>query len=114
MFDYFKWEESEVNSALSCYNWETSPDTATTWRIGDASAAFYNYVYYHCAGFSEHDTFRSNQIREGLITRAEALNLVFEENKPRIPNIKWYLDVLSLNFDDVMSVVNNIEPVNIL
>lgn len=46
-------------------------DTNTTWRIGDGTAAFYNYVYYTVAGFTEHDTFRSNQIREGQMTREE-------------------------------------------
>ena len=33
------------------------------------TAAFYNYIYYTLAGVSEHDTFRSNQIKEGQITR---------------------------------------------
>ena len=31
----------------------------------DGTAGFYNYVYHTVAGFTEHDTFRSNQIREG-------------------------------------------------
>ena len=25
---------------------ELAPDTRTTWRIGDGTAAFYNYIYY--------------------------------------------------------------------
>ena len=83
-------------------------DTPTTWRIGDATAAFYNYVYYTVAGFTEHDTFRSNQIREGDITREEALELIREENKPRYPNIKWYLDVLGIDFGQAIRTVNNI------
>ncbi|MDA8976933.1 hypothetical protein N9F58_00195 [Akkermansiaceae bacterium] len=106
IFDYWNWEEPIVDSTLSNYGWELSPDTKTTWRIGDGTAAFYNYVYYTVAGFTEHDTFRSNQIREGQITREEALKLVEEENRPRYANLKWYLDVIGLDFEDTIKTVN--------
>ncbi|MDH5639506.1 MAG: hypothetical protein OEZ04_13550, partial [Nitrospinota bacterium] len=83
-FDYATWEEQQVNSTLiDEYNWELSPDTTTTWRIGDGTVPFYNYIYYTVAGFTEHDTFRSHQVRDGVMTRDEALRLVKEENKPR-------------------------------
>ena len=66
------------------------------------------YVYYTVAGFTEHDTFRSNQIREGQITREKALELVEDENQPRYQNIKWYLDALDLDFSSVIKTVNAI------
>ena len=108
IFDYWRWDEKQINDTLDAYEWERAPDTTTTWRIGDGTAAFYNYVYYTVAGFTEHDTFRSNQIREGDLTREEALELVMEENTPRYPNLKWYLDVLGMDFKEVISVVNSI------
>jgi glutamine---fructose-6-phosphate transaminase (isomerizing) len=108
IFDYWKWDEKVIEDVLDEYKWERATDTSTTWRIGDGTAAFYNYVYYTVAGFSEHDTFRSNQIREGDLTREEALDLVIEENRPRYPNIKWYLDALGFEFADVVSVINAI------
>ena len=109
IFDYYRWDSDEIESTLfDDYDWELAVDTPTTWRIGDATAAFYNYVYYTIAGFTEFDTFRSNQIRENDITREEALRLIEIENQPRYPNIKWYLDTLSLDFDSVVNVVNNI------
>lgn len=109
LFDYWRWDESEVdNTLINTYDWEKSIDTSTTWRIGDGTAAFYNYVYYTVAGFTEHDTFRSNQIREGQITREKALKLVENENRPRYQNIKWYLDTLNLDFEVVVKIVNNI------
>jgi glucosamine--fructose-6-phosphate aminotransferase (isomerizing) len=109
IFDYWRWDENQVNDCLlNEYDWEKAVDTPTTWRIGDGTAAFYNYVYYTVAGFTEHDTFRSNQIREGQISRAEALILVEEENKPRYQNIRWYLDTLDLDFEMVIKIVNSI------
>jgi glucosamine--fructose-6-phosphate aminotransferase (isomerizing) len=109
LFDYWRWDEDQVNDCLlNIYDWEKAVDTPTTWRIGDGTAAFYNYVYFTVAGFSEHDTFRSNQIREGQITREKALELLDEENRPRYQNIRWYLDTLGLDFERVIKIVNNI------
>ncbi len=65
-------------------------------------------MYYTVAGFTEHDTFRSNQIREGQLTREEALKLVEDENQPRYQNIRWYLDTLGMDFKEVIKVVNSI------
>ncbi|HQS71847.1 MAG TPA: hypothetical protein PLH07_00970 [Sulfurovum sp.] len=109
IFDYWRWDEEIINDTLiNQYGWETAIDTSTTWRIGDGTAAFYNYVYYTVAGFTEHDTFRSNQIREGQMTRERALALVEDENRPRYQNIRWYLDTLDMDFEEVINVVNRI------
>lgn len=108
IFDYWCWDEKIIDETLSQYDWELAPDTNTTWRIGDGTAAFYNYIYYTVAGFTEHDTFRSNQIREGQITREEALELVKDENRPRYQNIRWYLDTLNMDFSAVIKVINDI------
>jgi len=109
IFDYWSWDEKIVNDTLiNQYDWETAIDTSTTWRIGDGTAGFYNYVYYTVAGFTEHDTFRSNQIREGQLTREKALELVEDENQPRYQNIRWYIDALGLDFEEVIKVVNSI------
>lgn len=109
IFDYWRWDEKLIDDTLiNEYDWETAIDTNTTWRIGDGTAAFYNYIYYLVAGFTEHDTFRSNQIREGQMEREEALRLVEDENQPRYENIKWYLDAVGLDFTEVINVVNKI------
>ena len=109
IFDYWRWDEQTIDDTLfNEYDWETAPDTNTTWRIGDGTAAIYNYIYYTVAGFTEHDTFRSNQIREGDLTRNEALALVEDENQPRYPNIKWYLDAIGMDFKEVIQQVNAI------
>jgi len=111
LFDFYAWDEFEIDQVLlNVYDWEIAPDTSTTWRIGDGTAAFYNYIYYTVAGFTEHDTFRSNQIREGQISRENALELVLDENRPRYPNIKWYLNILHLDFESVINAINSIPP----
>lgn len=107
VFDYWRWDERVIDNTLeSVYDWERAPDTQTTWRIGDGTAAFYNYAYYTVAGFTEHDTFRSNQVREGEITRSEALDMVKIENQPRYPNLRWYLDVVGVDFKSAIETIN--------
>jgi hypothetical protein len=103
------WDERTIDSLLlDEYEWESAIDTGTTWRIGDGTAAFYNYIYYNVAGFSEHDTFRSNQIREGAITRDEALARLAEENRPRYATIKWYTDVVGVDYAYAIRTINAI------
>lgn len=109
MFDYYQWDEKEVEDLIiNEYKWEIAIDTKTTWRIGDGTAGFYNYVYYTVAGFSEYDTFRSNQIREGMLSREEAMSLVNEENRPRYESLKWYLEIVGLDFEPVIKRINQI------
>ncbi|GIK22984.1 MAG TPA: hypothetical protein PKD03_00015 [Ignavibacteriaceae bacterium] len=110
LFDYYRWDENEIEDLIiNEFKWEKACDTKTTWRIGDGTAAFYNYIYYTVAGFSEYDTFRSNQIREGMLDRTTALNLVNEENKPRYESLKWYLEIIGLDFEKTIRRINQIQ-----
>lgn len=109
LFDYYRWDEDEINSLIQNeYKWETAIDTKSTWRIGDGTASFYNYIYYTVAGFSENDTFRSNQIREGMLDRETALELVEEDNIARYETLRWYLEIVGLDFETVIKRVNQI------
>lgn len=107
LFDYIPWEEKTVDKVLrEEYGWECASDAESTWRIGDGTAPFYNYIYCLVAGFTENDTFRSNQIREGMLTREEALQLVYRDNEPRFASLKWYFDVIGLDMEMVLDIVN--------
>jgi glucosamine--fructose-6-phosphate aminotransferase (isomerizing) len=107
-YEYIKWEEDTIESNLiGEYDWETDPSTQTTWRIGDGTASFYNYIYYIIAGFNENDTFRSNQIREGMISREKALEMVQSENNPRWEAINWYCNTIKINFEETIRTINH-------
>ena len=109
LYTFIPWNEQEVNSTLlDLYGFELAPDTRSTWRIGDGTAAFYNYIYYNVAGFTENETFRSNQIREGVLTRERALELVRTENQPRFQSIKWYCDTIGIPFEGTIERIRSI------
>ena len=109
LYDYVRWDEKIIDRTLADeYDWEKATDTTSTWRIGDGTAAFYNYIYHTVTGFSEHDTFRSNQIREGMIARDEALRRVRQENQPRWESLKWYSEVIGFDLDEAIATINDI------
>jgi len=107
LFDYIPWHEKEVEGTLlNDYQWERAADTKSTWRIGDGTAAFYNYIYLRVAGFTENDTFRSNQIREGLIDRESAQARIDEENQPRLESCAAYFDAIGVDAVTAIRCVN--------
>lgn len=106
IFDYMPWDEKEVNRVLlNDYDWETATDTDSTWRIGDGTAPFYNYIYYLLCGFSENDTLRSNQIREGMITREEGLELIYRDNQPRFESMEWYFNTIGIDMEEALKTI---------
>jgi hypothetical protein len=46
------------------------------------------------------------------LSREDALALVAEENRPRYPNIKWYLDAVGMDFAQVIPAVNSIPSIS--
>ena len=110
-FEYEEWNENEINQILiNEYGWETDPSIQSTWRIGDGTAPFYNFIYKALAGFSEHDTFRNNQVLSNIITRENALNLVKSENEPRFERIREYLDLIDFNYDQTINTILELSP----
>lgn len=107
-FEYVKWNEKEILSTIiNEYDWEIEQDTSATWRIDDGTAPFYNYIYLAVAGFTEFDTLRSVQIREGQLGRDEAYNLIKEENKPRYEAIEWYCKTVGVDPNKAINRINS-------
>ena len=107
-FDYIPWDEDTIMSTLkNDYKWETEAGTATTWRIGDGTAAFYNYIYLAMAGFTEHDAFRSTQIRQGEITRDEALAMIARDNTPRLESLQQYASTVGFDLPRALHIIDN-------
>lgn len=110
LWHYIKWEENKIIKTLfDKYGWEDDGETGITWRIDDGSPAFYNYLYGQIQGFTENDSFRSNQIREGLLTRKEAKKIVDKENRPRYAALQWYFNTIKIDGDRVLSIIDNVE-----
>lgn len=103
LYHYLPWDEATINRTLRDeYQWETAPHTDNTWRIGDGYTTFINYIYYTMAGFSEFDTFRSQQVRAGILTRDQALALAARDNQPDPEVLREFAAQVGLNLDEVL------------
>ena len=110
MYHYYEWNEVKITKLIKDeYDWVGAVDTTSTWRTGDGTSSFYNYIYYSVAGFTENDTFRSNQIREGVITRNEAMNIVEKENLPRWISLQEYANTIGFNLDEALLAIHRIK-----
>ncbi|NVB77390.1 MAG: hypothetical protein HOV81_03265 [Kofleriaceae bacterium] len=107
LYHYVPWHEDEIVGTIRReYDWEVATDTTTTWRIGDGTAAFYNYIYGTIAGFTEDESMLSNMVREGHLTRAEAIVRGREYSKPRWESLREYAQLIGFSFEEAMQVIN--------
>ena len=113
LYNYEPWNESLMIDILNKeYNWQDDVSYGKNqWRMGDGQTAFNNFVYYTLAGFSEYDNFRSNQIREGLISREEAIKLCKEDNKIKYDTLKNFSEVIGFNLDNVLSKISCLDKI---
>ncbi len=107
LFHYLPWnEDTIVGTIRKEYDWEIATDTQTTWRIGDGTAAFYNYIYGTMAGFTEDEAMLSNMVREGHIDRDEAMLRGIEYSKPRWPSIREYAQLVGFSAEEALQIIN--------
>lgn len=107
LYHYLPWhEDTIVNTIRQEYDWEVAEDTTTTWRIGDGTAPFYNYIYQTIAGFTEDEVMLANMVREGHIDRDEALRRAYEYGKPRWPSIREYAQLIGFSAEEALQIIN--------
>ena len=108
LYHYLPWNEDQIVGTIRReYDWEVATDTETTWRIGDGTAAFYNYIYGTIAGFTEDESMLSNMVREGYIDRDEALRRGREYSKPRWPSIREYAQLVGFSAEEALQIINS-------
>jgi glucosamine--fructose-6-phosphate aminotransferase (isomerizing) len=107
LYHYLPWFEDEIVGTIRReYDWEIANDTTTTWRIGDGTAAFYNYIYGTMAGFTEDEAMLSNMVREGHLTRDEAMRRGREYSKPRWASIREYAQLIGFSAEEALQIIN--------
>jgi hypothetical protein len=81
-FHYIPWEEKTVLGRIRKeLNWDSPAELNSTWRFDCQIAHLKDYMYLKTMGVTEKDDFYSKMIREGQISREEALLRVDLENE---------------------------------
>jgi glutamine---fructose-6-phosphate transaminase (isomerizing) len=107
LYHYIPWHEDTIVSTIRReYDWEVATDTSTTWRIGDGTAPFYNYIYQTIAGFTEDEVLLANMVREGHITREQAVERAREYARPRWPSIREYAQLIGFSAEEALQIIN--------
>jgi hypothetical protein len=96
-----RWEEKKVMSTIEReLHWSKNPKILSSWR-GDCSVALLKlYVYNEILGFNDKTEGLSYLIRDGQITREEALERVKKEEQVPVEIIQEILGGFGLNFSD--------------
>ena len=99
LFFYIKWVEKDIISRLrSELNWDSPINTASTWRFDCKVAHLKDFIYSETLGVTERDDLYAKMIREGLISRSDAINRVKTENHHSKEIAKELLREISIEY----------------
>lgn len=99
---YIRWREDEIISTITNeLKWERNPNIESDWR-GDCDIALLKlYLYKRTLGFNDKDDGLSSLIRDGQISREEALERTSKEGEIPEKVIREIFDKLGLNYSDL-------------
>lgn len=101
LFYYIPWNEREVLSRIkSELKWEPPPDIPSSWRFDCRIAPIKDLVNLTFFGVTEKDGFYSKMIRDGLMTRDEALKRLETENKVQRDKAREILAEAGIEYND--------------
>ena len=89
--DYFfhtDFDEAGVNAALPQIGWELPPGANAIWRSDCCFAEVKNFMFHKMTGIRYMDTYLSNMVRDGVLTREEALERLGREGQPSIARLE--------------------------
>lgn len=105
LFYYLGWDEKQVLSKIqSELGWKKPDDEASTWRFDCQIGMVKDFIYGTLFGFTEKDDLYSMMIREGLISRKEALVRLERENNVSIQRLNHVLKAHGLDVEGLFSL----------
>ena len=103
LFDYIPWNEKEVETTIQeNLDWKKSPEVEATWRFDCRLDYVRRLMYYKTIGVTELRDLYSKLIREGQISRDEALARLEKEEKIPIEVANDVLAPFNMKIEDVL------------
>ncbi len=98
LFHFIQWNEKDVISRISReLHWDYPKTLNSTWRFDCEIAHLKDYMYVKTLGMTEKDDFYAKMVREGLMTRSEALARLDKENQLHIDKIIESIEQVGLS-----------------
>lgn len=102
LFKYIRWNEENILSLIQNeLKWKTPGCSRSSWRSDCKIHLLKQYLYRETLGFTKNDELLSGMIREGMITREEALRRLESENMISHRFLIGLLDEWGLSFRDL-------------
>jgi len=98
VFDYIPWDQNQIEEILKREAGWTKPDKATSWRYDCILEPLLDYTYKKEFGISTVGLYLSGLIRNGLMSREEALQIQkqSEDEKVLKDSVKYVFDYLKI------------------
>ena len=107
LFHYLPWNENLVINRISDeLNWRSPDDNSGSWRFDCRIGHLKDYLYLKLLGITEKDDFYSQLIRDGKISRDEAIKRVEQENRVNMNELEQLMK--SINLD--IGILDSIKP----
>jgi len=105
LFYYLEWSEDKVLSTIrNELGWKKPDDEVSSWRFDCRVARIKDFIYMTLFGFTEKDDLYSKMIRDGLVSRKEALDRLEKENKVSIMAVNDCLGVCGMDIESLFSL----------
>ena len=97
LFNYVVWDEREIISRIRAeLNWDHPPELSSTWRFDCRVHHLVDFMYVKTLEMTDSDDFYAKMVREGLITREDALRKVQDANKLHLDEIQVLLSQVEI------------------
>ena len=107
-FDFYRWNESEIYELLvEEYGLKLGNPANRGWRMGDATAPFYNFLYTIFLGYNENNILVANLLRDGQINLEQARKRLEVLDYPDVEGITNYLRLVGLSPTDFLGKLRN-------
>lgn len=102
LFHFIEWHEDEIISRITReLNWDYPHHLASTWRFDCKIGHLKDYMYMKTLGMTEKDDFYAKLVREGLMSRNEALQRLNGENQIHMNIIEDILTDSELSIESI-------------
>jgi hypothetical protein len=98
LFNYIEWNEDEIISRIkSELHWESPQNLTSTWRFDCYVGHLKEFLYLKTIGMTERDDLYAKMVRQGLMTRDDALIRLEKENPVQFEYIEKLLKQAGIN-----------------
>lgn len=105
-YGYIRWQEKIIADTLNQLGWQRNSKTGSTWR-GDCDVAGLKlYLYRTLLGYSDKDDSFSALIRDGQLTREEAMHRLGHEQHVSEGNIKSTVEKTGASYVEFQQVMD--------